>query len=140
MANNPKNPVIILFGSKELVVQNPGGQYLVITDKGGQKHKINEKHQALWQVFANARDAEPFMVVYEMYNGIQYIADVKPITDDLLKLAIQDMGLKLENSQNGERIRSQAVAYAKDAFCAGKCETKEAMFTLATGIVNFIRG
>ena len=139
MQTNPQNPIIICYASKELVVQDKGGQYLVITDKGGQKHKISEKRQALWALFNNARDAEPFMLVYETYNNIQYVADARPITDDLLKLAIQDLGLKLADQQTVEKVRSQSVAYAKDLVCASRCEP-DAMFALANKIYDFIRG
>ncbi len=140
MPNNPQNSVIICYASKELVVQNPGGQYLVITDKGGQKHKISEKRQALWALFNNARDAEPFMLIYETYMNTQYVADAKPITDEVLKRPIQDLALKLADSQTAERIKSQAVAYAKDVRCSGEIKGDDAMFELARKIHDFIKG
>ena len=139
MANNPKNPVIILFGSKEMVVQNPGGQYLVITDKGGQKHKISEKRQALWALFNNARDAEPFMLVYETYNNIQYVADARPITDELLKRAVQDIGLKLADAQSEEKNRSTALSYAKDMVVSGAVKLDD-LYTRAKANYDFIKG
>ena len=139
MQTNPQNPIIICYASKELVVQDKGGQYLVITDKGGQKHKINEKHQALWALFNNARDAEPFMLVYETYNNIQYVADARPITDELLKRAVQDIGLKLADAQSEEKNRSTALSYSKDMVVSGAVKLDD-LYTRAKANYDFIKG
>jgi hypothetical protein len=134
---NPQTPKIILFSSKDIVVQS-GKQYLDITDKANEHHKISAKRQELWGLFTNARDSEPFMLVYETYNNVQYVADAKPITEDLLKIAIQDMGLKLADIQSIERVRSQSIAYAKDLDCANRIDHKD-LFTEAQMIYEFIR-
>ena len=139
MQTNPQNPIIICYASKELVVQDKGGQYLVITDKGGQKHKISEKRQALWALFNNARDAEPFMLVYETYNNIQYVADARPITDELLKRAVQDIGLKLADAQSEEKNRSTALSYAKDMVVSGAVKLDD-LYTRAKANYDFIKG
>lgn len=140
MKQNPQEPVIILFASKETIVQN-NTQYLVIIDKGGEKHKISEKRQPLWALFQAPRDGEPFMLVYETYQKARYVADARPITDDLLKLAVQKTVLKLNDQQTEERNRSQSIAYAKDLCCANQpILAIDDMFDMATKIYNFIKG
>lgn len=79
------------------------------------------------------------MLVYETYQKARYVADAKPITDDLLKLAIQKTALKLHDQQTEERNRSQSIAYAKDLVCADKVK-HEAIFDEATAIYQFIKG
>lgn len=138
MQKNPQTPKIILFASKDIKIQS-GKQYLDILDKGGEHHKIAEKRQPLWGIFATAVDSEPFLLVYETYNNVQYVADAKPIKDDLLKIAIQNQGLKLADAQTEERIRSQSVAYAKDLVCADRINHTE-LFTEAQKIYEFIKG
>lgn len=138
MKPNPQMPIIILFDKTEIQVSS-GKQFLVVLDKGGQEHKISEKRQNLWAVFNNARDSEPFLIVYETYNNIQYVADAKPITDDLLKLAIRDMGFKLHNAQNEERNLSTSLSYAKDMLVGDKILLED-LFTQATKNYQFIKG
>lgn len=139
MKQNPQQPEVICYASKEIIIQN-NTQYLVITDKGGGKHKISEKRQPLWGLFNNARDGEPFLLIYETYNKVQYVADARPITDELLKRGVQDMALKLHDQQTEERNRSQAIAYAKDLCCADMVEVGTDMFKLADEIYRFIKG
>ena len=80
-------------------------------------------------------------MIFETYNKIQYVADVRPITDDLLKVAVQDMGLKLADQQTEERTRSQAVSYAKDLCCAERpILATDDMFDMADKIYRFIKG
>jgi len=138
MQKNPQTPKIILFASKDIKIQ-ANRQYLVITDKGGEQHKISDKRQELWGIFNTALDSEPFLLIYETYNNVQYVADAKPITDDLLKIAIRGLGLKLADAQTEERIRSQAIAYAKDLDCANRIEHTE-LFPEAQKIYEFIKG
>lgn len=138
MKPNPQTPIIILFDKSEIQVSS-GKQFLVVFDKGGQEHKISEKRQNLWAVFNNARDSEPFPIVYETYNNIQYVADAKPITDDLLKLAIRDMGFKLHNAQNEERNLSTSLSYAKDMLVGNKIELDD-LFSQAKRNYEFIKG
>lgn len=138
MQKNPQTPKIILFASKDITIQS-GKQYLDITDKGGEHHKISEKRQQLWGIFDTATDSEPFLLIYETYNNVQYVADAKPVTDDLLKIAIRNLGLKLADVQTEERIRSQSVAYAKDLDCAGRINHTE-LFDEAQKIYEFIKG
>lgn len=136
---NQQTPRIILYQSHDIIIQN-NRQYCVVTDKGGATHKISDKRQPLWGLFINARDAEPFLIIYETYNNVEYVAAAQPITDELLKLAIQDTALKLADRQTEERIRSQSIAYAKDLVCAGRVDTPDSMFDMATKIYNFIKG
>ena len=138
MDKNPQKPVIILFAKSEIKVVS-GKQFLVITDKAGQPHKISEKRQNLWQMFNNARDAEPFLLIYETYNNTQYVASAKPITDELLKVAITDIGLKLNDAQTEERNRSTSLSYAKDMVIADKIEMDN-LYEQAQKNYNFIKG
>jgi len=138
MNNNPQTPRIILYQSHQTQVKS-GKQYCIITDKAGNQHSISEKRQELWQVFKNARDAEPFLLLYETYNNIQYIAGAKPITDDLLKVAIQDLGLKMADAQTEERNRSTALSYAKDLAVA-KIIDLDKLLTQAETNYQFIKG
>jgi len=138
MQNNPQVPRIILYQSHKIELKS-GKQYFVITDKAGTPHSISEKRQELWPVFKNARDAEPFLLLYETYNGVQYIAGAKPITDDLLKQAIQDMGLKMADAQTEERNRSTALSYAKDLAVA-KIINLPQLLTQAETNYQFIKG
>lgn len=137
MEKNPQTPKIILFGSKEIKIQ-ASKQYLLITDKGGEEHKISEKRQRLWGIFNDARNAEPFLLIYETYNNIQYVADAKPITDDLLKVALRDMGLRLSDQQTNERNRSTSLSYAKDLVIGDK-EGIENLYIRAQENYEFIK-
>ena len=139
MSKNPQTPKIILYKSHEIIIQH-NKQYCSITDYGGTVHKISDKRQELWGLFINAHDAEPFLLIYETYNNVDYVADAKPITDDLLKIAVRDIGFKLADRQTEERIKSQAIAYSKDLFCASKLNSKPEMFETAKEIANFIKG
>lgn len=136
---NPRIPKIILYQSHDIIIQR-NRQYCAVTDKGGIVHKISDKRQPLWELFTNAREAEPFLIIYETYNNIEYVADAQPITDELLKVAIRDTALKLADRQTEERVRSQAIAYAKDLCCANRLDKPENMFDMATQIYNFIKG
>ncbi len=138
MANNPQTPTIILFAKKEIKTVD-GRLYCVITDKAGQEHKINDKRQELWGIFNAAIDAEPFLLVYESYNKIQYVADAKPITEDLLKVAIRNLGIKLADMQTEERNRSTALSYAKDMLVGGNIELAT-LYEQATKNYQFIKG
>ena len=138
MKPNPQTPIIILYDKSEIQVSS-GKQFLVVFDKGGQEHKISEKRQHLWAVFNNALNSEPFVIVYETYNNIQYVADAKAITEDLLKLAVRDMGFKLHNAQNEERNLSTSLSYAKDMLVGDKIFLKD-LFTQARKNYEFIKG
>jgi len=67
------------------------------------------------------------------------VADAKAITDDILKLAIRDMGFKLYNAQNEERNLSTSLSYAKDMLVGGKIEFKD-LFAQARKNYEFIKG
>lgn len=139
--NNPKYPIIILYHehSEEIIRST---QYLKIIDKGKQIHRISSKRQQLWDLFYNARDAEPFLLIYEEYQGTRYVADAKAITGDLLKSAMTDMGMKLINTQDEERNRSQALSYAKDVIASGiiKIESYDDIFQYADKNHLYIKG
>lgn len=135
---NPQIPKIVLYHKHEIVIQQ-GKQYCIVTDKAGTEHKISEKRQGLWGLFDNARDGEPFLFIYETYNNVQYISDAKPITDDLLKVAVSEMATKLANSLTEERNRSTSLSYSKDLVIGGKIEIGE-LFSQAQKHYEFIKG
>ena len=115
------------------------GSFMKVFDKAGQTHRIGEKRQALWEVFKAANPSEPILLVMETYNKIEYVADARSIKDDLLKMAVKKMGEKLADAQAEERNRSQALAYAKDMFCA-KVITQEELYKVAADNYQFIKG
>ena len=138
MIKNPRIPKIILFHSKDMKVRG-NKSYLVVTDKGGEEHKISDKRQELWGLFNTARDCEPFLLVYETFKDVSYVVDAKPITDEILKVAVRDMGLKLAEGQTEERNRSTALSYAKDMAVAKLIDISE-LFTQAQKNYRFIKG
>ena len=115
--NNPQRLKVILFKKKETTV-TAGKEYLVITDHEGITHKISEKRRKLWELFDNAQINDVFVLAYESYNNIDYIADVQTIKDAMANRVVQEMALKLGDQQNEERNRSTALSYAKDMLCA----------------------
>lgn len=137
MSNNPQTPRIILFDRKEQVVSY-GKQYLVITDHSGQETKISEKRQSLWGLFDKAFKNEAFIVIYETYNSIEYVADVQRISDALLQRGIQEIALKLGDQQTEERNRSTSLSYAKDMLVADKIN-KDELFNQAHDNYIFIK-
>jgi len=140
--NNPQKPKIILFDHKEITVQS-GKQYLVVTDHAGEQHKISEKRQALWAQFENATKHEGFVIIYETYNNIEFVADAYSVAskleDNLLRRAITEVVLSLGDQQTEERNRSTALSYSKDLVCAGKIELTELYKTAYDNFV-FIKG
>ena len=136
--NKPQKSAIILFHSKDIGVKS-GKQYLTVKDKAGIEHSISEKRQTLWGLFDQAENGEPFLLIYDTYNNIQYISDVRPIKDDLLKLAITDMGLKMADAQTEERNRSTALSYAKDLVIGGVVDIKD-IYDRADRNYRFIKG
>ena len=138
MIKNPRTPKIILFHSKDIRVRG-NKSYLVVTDKGGEEHKISDKRQELWGLFNTARDCEPFLLIYETFKDVQYVVDAKPITDEILKVAVRSMGLKLAEGQTEERNRSTALSYAKDMVVGQVISPKE-LFPQAEKNYRFIKG
>jgi len=138
--NNPQKIKVILFKDKNKTVQS-GKEYLVITDREGVEHKISEKRSNLWELFDNASINEAFVLIYESYNKIDYIADVQTIKEaarPILERAIKESALKMGDQQTEERNRSQAIAYSKDIVCSGKLSIDD-MFTKASDIYGFIK-
>jgi hypothetical protein len=141
--NNPQKPKIILFDHAEKTVQSGGIQYLVITDSAGEQHKISEKRQTLWEQFEKATKHEGFVVIYETYNNIEFVADAYTVAsklqDNNLRRAITEVVLSLGDQQTEERNRSTSLSYAKDMLCAGKIEP-DALYKTAQDNYIFIKG
>lgn len=135
---NPKTPQIILVDKVE-VTADGRGSFLKVTDLAGNTHRVAEKRHTLWPIYQNAHRGEPVLTVYETYMNVDYIADAKPITDELLKRAVVSLGEKIVDKQNDERNRSTALSYAKDMVNANKLDPKN-LFEQATKHYQFIKG
>lgn len=135
---NPQKQDIILVDKTE-VDTDRYGSYLKIYDMVGNTFRLAEKRSNLWDIFRNARKAEPILTTFETYKNKEYIADARSITDEILKQAVQNQGMKLVDAQNEERTRSQAISYSKDLCCAGKIEI-DSLFDKAREIYIFIKG
>lgn len=138
MSNNPQKPQIILYSRHEIKVEN-GKTYCFITDMANIEHKISNKRQLLWDLFTTAKPAEPFMLIYETYNNIDYVADAKSLVNDLLKLAIQDLGMKMADVATEDRNRSIALSYATN-LCVGQIIPSHEIYDWATKNYRFIKG
>jgi len=136
MNNNPQTPKLILYDRHEIIVEN-NKQYMVVYDKTGETHKINEKRQALWRPFINASNNQAFLLIYETYNNTQYVAGVKTIADELLQKGLQDIVSKSTNPQSQERNRSTSLSYSKDMLIADKIDMSD-LFTQAEKNYRFI--
>lgn len=141
--NNPQKPKIILFASCETTVQSGGKQYLVVTDRSGEQHKISEKRQQLWEQFQKATKDMGFVIVYETYNNIEFVADAYSLASKLddanLRRAVTELVINLGDQQTEERNRSTALSYSKDILCAGKIEKCE-LYPTAFENYKFIKG
>lgn len=135
---NPQRHDIILVDKTE-VGADGRGSFLKVYDMAGNNFRIAEKRSALWDVFKNAQKAELVLVTFETYMKTEYISDAKAIVDDILKLAVSNLGLKVVDKQNEERNRSTSLSYAKDMLCAGKIE-KDNLFEQAQDNYQFIKG
>lgn len=135
---NPKRHDIILIDRTE-VGADGRGSFLKVYDMVGNTFRIAEKRSQLWDVFRNAKKAEPVLVTFETYRNIEYISNAQSIVDDILKQAVSNLGLKVVDKQNEERNRSTSLSYAKDMLCADKIET-EKLFEQAQDNYQFIKG
>lgn len=135
MSNSQKGKIILVDRTE--VSADGYGSYLKIYDMGGETHRIAEKRSALWDLFRNARQWTPVMVIYETYKNNEYIADARDITDELLKGAIRSMGEKIVDKGATERNRSQSVSYAKDLAVAGTIPLED-LFDTAIKIYRYI--
>lgn len=135
---NPKTPQIILIDKVE-VTADGRGSFLKVTDLAGNTHRIAEKRHTLWPIYQNAHRGEPVLTIYETYNHIDYIADAKPITDELLKRAVVSLGEKVVDKQNDERNRSTSLSYSKDMVVANKID-QGALYEWAEKNYRFIKG
>lgn len=115
------------------------GSYLKVTDLAGNTHRIAEKRHALWPIYQNAHRGEPVLTIYETYMNTDYIADAKPITDELLKRAVVSLGEKLVGKQGDERNRSTALSYSKDMVVANKIDPGK-LYERASMNYRFIKG
>lgn len=138
MAKNPQRHDIILVDRTE-VDADGRGSFLKVYDLAGNIFRIAEKRSALWDVFRNAKKAEPVLVTFETYMKVEYISNAQSIVDDILKRAVSNLGLRVVDKQNEERNRSTALSYSKDMLCASKIETKK-LFEQAQDNYQFIKG
>lgn len=134
--NNPQTGKIILVDRTE-VEADGRGSYLKIYAMGGDTYSIREKRSQLWDLFRKAHQWQPVLAIFETYNNVEYIADARDITDEILKAAIVHLGQRIVDKVADERNRSQSVAYAKDLCVAGKVDI-ENLFDKAKEIYNFI--
>lgn len=135
---NPQTPRIILVDRTE-VHADGRGSFLRIYDLAGIQHRIAEKRHTLWPLFQNARRGEPILTIFETYMNTEYIADAKPITDELLKSAVATLGERVADAQANERNRSTALSYAKDMLVGDKI-CRGDLYDWATKNYNFIKG
>lgn len=135
---NPQKGKIILVDHTE-VSADGRGSFLKIYDMGGETYRIAEKRSNLWDYFRNARKFEPVLAIFETYNNIEYIANARPITDDILKGAIATLGEKASDKTNNERNRSTSLSYAKDLVIAGIVKLDD-IFSQAQDNYSFIIG
>lgn len=116
---NPQKGKIILVDHTE-VDSNGRGSYLKIYDMGGEIYRIAEKRSNLWDMFKNTRKAEPILTIFETYNNVEYIANARRITDDILRGAITTLGERATDRATNERNRSTSLSYAKDLVIGDK--------------------
>lgn len=138
MPTNPQTPRIILVDRTEIGADRHGS-FLKIFALGGETFRIAEKRSKLWDFYRNARYGEPILTLFETYNKIEYIADARPITDELLKRAISHLGEKLANTQTEERNRSTSLSYSKDLVVSGKVDIED-IYSRAENNYRFIKG
>lgn len=118
MKPNPQKGKIILVDHTE-VDAGGRGSYLKIFDTNGTIYRIAEKRSNLWEIFKNARKYEPVLAIFETYNNVEYIADARPITDDLMKLRVLTSKMKKimifssKSAVNRQKILSTLKGYDK---------------------------
>ena len=132
----------ILFDRKELG-ENQYGKYLLVHGMDKSKHYISDTK--LWEVFETAEQWQPFLLTIEGKK----IIGVQDVKNEILKTATVKAIRKLIESEDGERIRSQAVSYSKDIACSIISTSKEPfdydfiiseMLKTAGDIATFIKG
>jgi hypothetical protein len=133
----PQEGNIILIDHAD-VTADGHGSYLKVYAVGGETYRIAEKRNNLWAIFQNARKYEPALLILETYKNIQYVADAKAITDDILKQGIQKLGEKVADQANEERSRSTALSYSKDLCCADKIGLTD-LYQVAENNYQFIK-
>ena len=108
----------ILFDRKELG-ENQYGKYLLVHGMDKSKHFIGDSK--LWELFDSATQWQPFLLTIEGKK----VTGVQDVKNEILKTATVKAIRKLIESEDGERIRSQAVSYSKDIACAIISTAKE---------------
>ena len=138
MKQNPQTPKIILVDRWEMDADGRG-TFLKVYALGGETYRIPEKRAKLWEIFKSTRYAEPILTLFETYMNIEYIADARPITDEILKGAITHLGEKIANAQAEDKNRSTALSYSKD-MVVGKAIDLANLYIYAEKNYNFIKG
>lgn len=108
----------LLFDRKELG-ENQYGKYLLVHGMDKSKHFIGDSK--LWEYFETAEQWQPFLLTIEGKK----IIGVQDVKNEILKTATVKAIRKLIESEDGERIRSQAVSYSKDIACSIISTSKE---------------
>ena len=138
MKANQKYSKIILADRTEVDADNRGS-FLKIYALGGETYKISERRSNLWDYFRNARRGEPIVTIFETYNNVEYISDARPITDEILRQAVTNLGAKIADAQTEERNRSTSLSYAKD-LAVGKVIDLKDLYRIAEKNYLFIKG
>lgn len=138
MKQNPQTPKIILADRWEMDADGRG-TYLKVYALGGETYRIPEKRAQLWEIFKSARYAEPILTIFETYMNIEYIADARPITDEILKRAITHLGEKIADAQAEDRNRSVSLSYSVN-LVVGKVIELADLYKYAEKNYQFIKG
>lgn len=97
----------ILFDRKEQG-ENQYGKYLAVYSLDKSIHYISDSK--LWSVFDTAERWQPFLLTYDG-KKVTHVQDVK---NEILKTGTVKALRKLIELDEGTRLRSQAISYAKD--------------------------
>ncbi len=152
MTDNPKTYEVILLDHAE-PKHDQSGEYLAVYNLNGIGHKVNVNHQNLWGVFLNSPEGTPILLTFESFTPensktpITYISNAQVADFDAFwKAGIQSTLKRLLTAQDDDRMRSQALSYAKDLAVAQITVTapsipdSDKIVKLATTFFYFIKG
>ncbi len=125
MSENPKSYEVILLDHAE-PKHDVSGEYLSAFNLDGANYKINSKRQELWGVFTNSPKGTPILLTLESFHPddrpketITFVSNAQVANFDAFwKAGIQTTLKRLLTSADDDRIRSQALSYAKDIWVA----------------------
>jgi hypothetical protein len=119
---------------------------MVITDKAGQEHKVNQKHKTLFSIFADGMAVE---VGYGSYMNKEYIHTAKQVKDGLpppqkplppppsiqQQAPVYQAPVYSDTTKN----RSMAFSYSKDLVTSGKIEIVD-IYNCSHDIELYLKG